>query len=81
MGKVFAYTRLSTPRQGERGVSLSEQRDAISRYAERQGLEIVRWFDEQETVAKQGRPEFNQMLRLLQLGIAHGVVIHKIAVA
>ena len=78
MGKVFAYTRLSTPRQGERGVSLSEQRDAISRYAERQGLEIVRWFEEQETAAKQGRPEFNQMLRLLQLGIAHGVVIHKI---
>ena len=78
MGKVFAYARVSTPRQGERGVSLPEQRDAISRYAERQGLEIVRWFEEQETAAKQGRPEFNQMLQLLRLGIANGVVIHKI---
>jgi len=29
MGKVFAYARVSTPRQGERGVSLLEQRDAI----------------------------------------------------
>lgn len=77
MGKVFAYARVSTPRQGE-GVSLLEQRGAISRYAERQGLEIVRWFEEEETASREGRPEFNQMLRLLRLGIAHGVVIHKI---
>jgi site-specific DNA recombinase len=78
MGKVFAYARVSTPRQGERGVSLPEQRDAISRYAERQGLEIVRWFEEQESASKKGRPAFNQMLQLLRLGVAHGVVIHKI---
>src|SRR5436305_15322116 len=78
MGKVFAYARVSTPRQGERGVSLPEQRDAISRYAERQGLEIIRWFEEQESASKKGRPEFNQMLRLLRIGVARGVVIHKI---
>ena len=78
MGKVFAYARVSTPRQGERGVSLVEQRDAIARYAERQGLEIIRWFEEQESASKKGRPEFNDMLRLLRLGVAHGVVIHKI---
>ena len=67
MGKVFAYARVSTTRQGERGVSLPEQRDAISRYAERHGLEIVQWFEEQESASKQGRPEFNRMLRLLRL--------------
>lgn len=78
MGKVFAYARVSTPRQGIRGVSLPEQRDAITRYAERQGLQIVRWFEEQESASRQGRPEFNQMLRLLRLGHAGGVVIHKI---
>ena len=78
MGKVFAYARVSTPRQGERGVSLTEQRDAISRYAERYGLEIVRWFEEQESAAKKGRAAFSQMLRLLRLGVAQGVVIHKI---
>jgi site-specific DNA recombinase len=78
MGKVFAYARVSTTRQGERGVSLPEQKDAISRYAERQGLEIVRWFEEQESASKKGRPAFNQMLQLLRLGLAHGVVIHKI---
>ena len=78
MGTVFAYARVSTPRQGEKGVSLVEQRDAINRYAERHGLEIVRWFEEQVSASKKGRLAFNQMLRLLRLGVARGVVIHKI---
>src|SRR5882724_4135451 len=78
MGTVFAYARVSTPRQGEKGVSLVEQRDAIARYSERHGLEIVRWFEEQESASKKGRPAFNQMLRLLRLGAARGVIIHKI---
>src|SRR5207237_5642599 len=78
MGTVFAYARVSTPRQGEKGVSLPEQRDAITRYADRHALEIVRWFEEQESASKKGRPAFNQMLRLLRLRVARGVVIHKI---
>jgi site-specific DNA recombinase len=78
MGKVFAYTRVSTMKQGEKGVSLQEQRDAILRYAGQRGLEISRWFEERETASKQGRPAFTQMLRLLHLGNACGVIIHKI---
>src|SRR5215469_7474337 len=78
MGKVFAYARVSTPRQGEKGVSLQEQKSAIDRYAEQHGLEIVRWFEERETAAKTGRGEFTKMLRLLRLNIAGGVIIHKI---
>jgi DNA invertase Pin-like site-specific DNA recombinase len=78
MGKVFAYARVSTPRQGERGVSLIEQRDAIIRYAERHNLEITQWFEERESASKRGRPAFNQMLRLLRTGKTHGVIIHKI---
>jgi DNA invertase Pin-like site-specific DNA recombinase len=46
MGNVFAYTRVSTVKQGEKGVSLQEQKDAILRYAQLHGLEIVRWFEE-----------------------------------
>lgn len=78
MGNVFAYARVSTPRQGEKGVSLQEQREAITRYAERHGLAIVRWFEERESAAKQGRAGFNQMLRLLRFRAADGVIIHKI---
>lgn len=78
MRQYFGYTRVSTAKQGEKGVSLQEQRDAISRHAARFGLEISQWFEERETAAKQGRPMFSQMLRLLRQGKSRGVIIHKI---
>src|SRR2546425_9268734 len=77
MKKFFGYIRVSDPKQG-RGVSLQEQRDAIVRYAQRFGLEIVAWFEERETAAKRGRPVCNRMLQLLRKGHADGIIIHKI---
>jgi len=76
--KFFAYTRVSTARQGEHGVSLQEQRDAIMNYVQRNDLEIISWFEERVTAAKRGRAVFNQMLKLLRHGKANGVIIHKI---
>lgn len=78
MPGFFAYIRVSTPKQGEHGVSLQEQKDAILRHAERHGLSIARWFEERETAAKRGRPIFSEMVRLLRAGKASGVLIHKI---
>jgi len=78
MKQFFAYIRVSTVKQGEKGVSLQEQKDAIASYAHRNGSEITQWFEEQETAAKHGRPVFTQMLHLLRIGKAAGVIIHKI---
>jgi site-specific DNA recombinase len=78
MENFLAYIRVSTAKQGEKGVSLQEQKEAIARYAERYGLEISQWFEERETAAKRGRPGFTQMLRLLRQKRARGVIIHKI---
>ena len=78
MHQYFGYVRVSTAKQGEKGVSLQEQRDAITRYAERCHLEISRWFEEQQTAAKRGRPIFTEMLRLLKQKKSRGVLIHKI---
>lgn len=78
MKNYFGYIRVSTARQGEHGVSLEHQRDAIERYANKNNLQIARWFEEQETAAKRGRPLFGQMLKLLRIGKASGVIIHKI---
>jgi site-specific DNA recombinase len=78
MKTFLAYVRVSTVKQGERGVSLQEQRDAISRYASRFNLSIAQWFEERETAAKRGRPIFSEMLRLLKANRANGVIIHKI---
>lgn len=77
MKKIFGYIRVSTVKQGN-GVSLQEQKEAIIRYAEKNKLEIIEWFEEQETAAKQGRPLFTQMLKLIRKGKACGVIIHKI---
>ena len=78
MKKYFAYTRVSTTRQGELGVSLQQQTDAIKQFAARTGLQITQWFEEQETAAKSGRPVFGHMLRRLRRRDATGVIIHKI---
>jgi site-specific DNA recombinase len=77
--KVFyGYIRVSTARQGEHGVSLEHQREAIERYANKNSLHLAKWFEEQETAAKRGRPVFGQMLKGLRTGKASGVIIHKI---
>lgn len=78
MRYYFGYVRVSTAKQGEKGVSLQEQRDAIVRYAGRNQLSTTVWFEERETAAKRGRPVFNDMLRRLRRGEAAGVIIHKI---
>lgn len=78
MKNCYAYIRVSTAKQGERGVSLQEQRASIERYALRSGVSIIEWFEETLTAAKQGRPLFTRMLKKLRAGEAAGVVIHKI---
>lgn len=78
MKSYFAYIRVSTAKQGEKGSSLQEQRSAISAYAERHGLAISEWFEEKETAAKSGRSTFAKMLRLLDEDRAAGVITHKI---
>ena len=78
MKHFFAYIRVSTVKQGERGSSLQEQRAAIEEYAKRHDLAIFEWIEERETAAKRGRQEFMRMLSLLREGKTSGVIIHKI---
>lgn len=74
----YAYIRVSTTKQGEKGVSLQEQKSAIERYAAQNHLKITKWFEEQVTAAKKGRPLFNAMIKALKNGEAKGLIIHKI---
>ena len=74
----FSYVRVSTQRQGQLGTSLTEQRSAIERYAERFNLPIIKQYEERETAAKLGRPVFLEMLKNLRQGRAAGLVVHKI---
>ncbi len=49
MERAVAYLRVSTERQGRSGLGLEAQRDVISRFAEREGVELVDEFIEVET--------------------------------
>ena len=73
----IGYIRVSTTKQGE-GVSLEVQKDAISRYAERNQFQIGLWLEELETAAKRGRPVFNQAMKLLRQGKHQGMILHKL---
>lgn len=73
----FAYTRVSTVKQGE-GASLSEQKMLIAEYAEKHSLPITRWFEETDTAAKRGRKAYRQVLSLLERKQARGLIVHKI---
>src|SRR6266487_2331930 len=73
----IGYIRVSTTKQGE-GVSLEVQKEAISRYAERNQLQIGQWLEERETAAKRGRPVFNQAMKLLRQGKHQGIILHKL---
>jgi DNA invertase Pin-like site-specific DNA recombinase len=78
MKRLFGYIRVSTTRQAEKGVSLTEQRAAIEAYAVKHGFTIVGWYEEHITAAKRGRPIFTAMLAALRKGKAEGIIIHKI---
>jgi len=50
----YAYVRVSTSRQVEEGVSISEQRRAILEYACKRGVIISEWFEEHLSAAMTG---------------------------
>src|SRR5947208_8726274 len=77
MQGYIGYTRVSTTKQGE-GVSLEVQKDAISRYGERNQFQIGLWLEEMETAAKRGRPVFNRAMKLLRQGKHQGIILHKL---
>jgi len=78
MHTYFAYIRVSTQRQGQYGVSLEEQRQAINQYAKRRDIHITRWFEERESAIRSDRPVFAAMVASLDRQEAVGLVIHKI---
>ena len=77
MKPCFGYIRVSTKEQAD-GASLTAQKDAITAFASQNNLEVIKWFEEQETASKIGRPLFETMRQQLLRGAAEGVIIHRI---
>ena len=77
MKPCFGYIRVSTKEQAD-GASLDAQKDAITAFASQNNLIVTKWFEEQVTASKVGRPLFADMRQQLLSGNAEGVIIHRI---
>lgn len=79
MTKCLVYARVSTAEQRDEGYSIPAQLKAIREYCSREGLEIVREFQEAESASKTGRAQFGKMLELFRADQdLKVVVVHKL---
>jgi site-specific DNA recombinase len=60
------YTRVSSREQEQEGFSLDAQSKVLREYASRNGLEIVRAFEDVETAKVAGRKQFGEMVAFLK---------------
>ena len=62
MGKIVGYVRVSTTKQGQSGLGLEAQVEAINAYADQHGAEIVALYQEIESGKVSDRPELAKAL-------------------
>ena len=60
------YTRVSSREQEQEGFSLDAQTKLLRTYAERNGFEVVRAFEDVETAKATGRKQFGEMVTYLK---------------
>lgn len=72
--KYFVYVRKSTDEKGRQVQSLESQVSEAKEFASKEGLEIVKVFQESKTAKEPGRQIFNQMLIEMEQGKADGII-------
>lgn len=76
--RVVGYSRVSSEEQLD-GYSLSAQAEAMQRFADQRGWELVHIYEERGRSGKTiYRPEFQQMLRDAEAGLFDVIVVHKL---
>ena len=70
----FAYVRKSTDESNRQILSIQAQLFELHEFAKREGVTIVRVFEESRTAKAPGRPQFNLMLSEIEKGKAQGVL-------
>ena len=62
MKDAVIYTRVSSREQQQEGFSLGAQAKVLREYADRNGLQIVKAFEDVETAKASGRVQFSEMM-------------------
>ena len=70
----FVYIRKSTDESDRQILSLPAQLFELTEFAKKEGLTIVRVFEESRTAKSPGRPQFNLMLAEIEKGMAQGIL-------
>lgn len=66
MQKAVIYSRVSSDEQKKEGFSIEAQEDLMKKYAQKNGLEIVKIFSESQSAKDTGRKEFNAMISFIR---------------
>ena len=76
--KYIIYARKSTESEDRQTLSIQSQVIEMQEVAKREGLEVVRVFEEAKSAKAPGRPVFAEMLRFIERGKASGILCWKI---
>lgn len=79
--RTACYIRVSTQEQKLHGISLDAQRDALRRYAEKNNLKIVEWYEDEGISGRKlirRRPALQRMLRDAQTGKFDRIIFIKL---
>lgn len=74
MNRYFAYCRKSSEAEDRQMLSIQSQRNELSRYAEREQLEIIEVMEEAKSAKAPGRPVFNSLMKRIERGEADGLL-------
>jgi len=77
--RAIAYTRVSTDKQAEQGVSLDAQREKALAYANLYGFDVVEVIEDDGQSAKSlDRPGLQRALAMIEAGDADAVIVAKL---
>lgn len=72
--RYFVYCRKSTDEDNRQIQSIESQISEATEYAQKENLNVVKVFTESKTAKEPGREIFNQMMGLLEEGLADGII-------
>ena len=74
MVKYFLYVRKSTDTEDKQVLSIQSQLTEVREYAQKEGVEIVREFQEARSAKIPGRPVFDEVIKRIERGEAQGII-------
>ena len=72
--RYFIYCRKSTDEDNRQVQSIESQIDEAKEFAVKEELNVVQIFTESKTAKEPGREVFNEMISLLEQGLAEGII-------